>query len=44
MIKIGQVDASPIRKRIIYQLIINKKYGGLQMRNSMPGKHWETQE
>jgi hypothetical protein len=40
--QVGNLETSLIRKRVIYQYIINKRYPGMQYRNFLPGKQWRN--
>jgi hypothetical protein len=41
---IGNMELHQVRKRIIYQYIINKYYVGLQNSKFLPGRSWGTAE
>lgn len=41
---IGNIEYQQVKKRIIYQYIINKKYEGLQNHKFLPGRTWATAE
>lgn len=41
---IGNMELHQVRKKIIYQYIINKYYEGLQNSKFLPGRSWGTAE
>lgn len=40
--QVGNLETSLLRKRVVYQYILNKRYPGLQYRNFLPGKQWRN--